>query len=397
MKIERVPFARLIRSMRNGLSPATEGTFRGEVLTLGAITHGSFDSTQRKEAMFGQRPHEDQVVRPGTFLVCRGNGNLRMVGAGLVVPEGAPAGIVYPDTMICADVDECQLDVSYLQHAWATSGVRSQIEAGARTTNGTHKVNQQALEAVLLPLPPLTEQRRIAVILDKADAIRRKRREGIRLTDDMLRSAFYDVFGDIWSGRFPLAPIAALGAVKVGRMRTPKHQSGKFTKPYLRVANVHLDELRLEDVLSMDFTPEECETFRLAHGDVLLNEGQSTELVGRPAMWRDELPECYFQNSLIRFRSAPDVTVPEYALDLFLDLLRRGVFAANSAKTSNMAHLGGGRFAAISVPVPPLPIQRRWAGIRESIRLARLRMHGAAIEDESLGRALADRAFSGEV
>ena len=47
-----------------------------------------------------------------------------------------------------------------------------------------------------IPLPPLEEQKRIAAILDKADAIRRKRKEAIRLTEELLRSTFLDMFGD---------------------------------------------------------------------------------------------------------------------------------------------------------------------------------------------------------
>ena len=46
------------------------------------------------------------------------------------------------------------------------------------------------------PTPPLAEQKRIAAILDKADAIRRKRQEAIALTEEFLRSAFLDMFGD---------------------------------------------------------------------------------------------------------------------------------------------------------------------------------------------------------
>ena len=47
-----------------------------------------------------------------------------------------------------------------------------------------------------IPLPPLPEQKRIAAILDKADAIRRKRRQAIKLADDFLRATFLDMFGD---------------------------------------------------------------------------------------------------------------------------------------------------------------------------------------------------------
>jgi len=57
-------------------------------------------------------------------------------------------------------------------------------------------ITQEDIRSVPLPLPPLDQQRRIADILDKADAIRRKRREAIALTEDLLRSAFLEMFGD---------------------------------------------------------------------------------------------------------------------------------------------------------------------------------------------------------
>lgn len=332
------------------------------------------------------------IARPGDLIVTKMG--LPPCVAAVYPPKAEPA-VVTAD-IIKVTLDLSAADPSYVAHYLNSPGAKADVE---RFTFGQTrpKVTLTDFKGLEIPLPPLPEQRRIAAILDKADAIRRKRQEAIALTDKLLRSAFHCVFGDIWDGRFQLAPIATLGAVKVGRMRTPAHQTGKFTKSYLRVANVHMDELRLDDVLSMDFTPDECETFRLEYGDVLLNEGQSTELVGRPAMWRDELPECYFQNSLIRFRADLNVMVPEYALDVFLDLLRRGVFAANSAKTSNMAHLGGSRFAAIPVPVPPVALQQRWVVVRESVRAIRLRLQGAGEADEALALALSHEAFSGEL
>jgi type I restriction enzyme S subunit len=57
-------------------------------------------------------------------------------------------------------------------------------------------LNIATLRKVPVPVPPLPEQRRIADILDKADAIRRKRKEAIALTEELLRSAFLEMFGD---------------------------------------------------------------------------------------------------------------------------------------------------------------------------------------------------------
>ena len=92
----------------------------------------------------------------------------------------------------------------------------------------------------------------------------------------------------------------------------------------------------------MDFDDRDFKQYKLKYGDILLNEGQSTELVGRPAMWRNEVPDCCFQNTLVRFQSEQTKVLPDYALALFLMYFRSGEFAKVSSKTSNVAHLERG-------------------------------------------------------
>ena len=85
------------------------------------------------------------------------------------------------------------VDSSFLYH-WLRSR-RAYLES---LGNGAtfKEVSKTVVSRVDIDLPPLTEQRRIADILDKADAIRRKREDAIALTDDLLRSAFLEMFGD---------------------------------------------------------------------------------------------------------------------------------------------------------------------------------------------------------
>ncbi len=152
--------------------------------------------------------------------------------------------------------------------------------------------------------------------------------------------------------------IREIGNVQLGRQRAPKHQNGANMRPYLRVANVFEDRLDLSDVLTMNFTPREFETFALRANDILLNEGQSLHLVGRPALYRDELPGVCFQNTLIRFRPGPDVE-PKFALTIFRGYMHTGKFQKIARWTTNIAHLGAQRFADMPFPLPPLPEQRR--------------------------------------
>ena len=154
------------------------------------------------------------------------------------------------------------------------------------------------------------------------------------------------------------ASMQQVGKVQLGRQRAPQHHVGPHMRPYLRVANVFEDRIDISDVMEMNFTPDEYEVYRLHHGDILLNEGQSMELVGRPAIYRDEVPGACFTNTLVRFQSSCDLD-NDYALAVFLTYLKNGRFQKIATITVNIAHLGAGRFAELEFPLPPLTEQKQ--------------------------------------
>jgi restriction endonuclease S subunit len=150
-------------------------------------------------------------------------------------------------------------------------------------------------------------------------------------------------------------PIGDVGRVRLGRQRTPDKHSGRVK--YLRAANIVAGGLDLSDVETMDFTPEEQRVFALRYGDVVLAEGSgSPGQVGRPAIWREELPLCCFQNTVIRFR--PHAVSAEYAEIVFTYYARSGIFG-RAARGIGVHHLGSRRFAELDFPLPPLAEQDR--------------------------------------
>ena len=145
--------------------------------------------------------------------------------------------------------------------------------------------------------------------------------------------------------------VGEVGRVQLGRQRSPKNHSGPHMRPYLRVANVFEDRINLDDVMEMNFTPAEYEVFKLEPGDILLNEGQSLELVGRPAMYRGEMPGACFTNSLVRFQAGP-LLDPKFALYVFLGYLHTGRFQRIATNTVNIAHLGAPAITRRLLPGP---------------------------------------------
>jgi type I restriction enzyme S subunit len=173
------------------------------------------------------------------------------------------------------------------------------------------------------------------------------------------------------------ATIGDVGDVRLGRQRAPEYERGDHPTPYLRAANITIDGLDLTDVFHMDFTPNERRVYELYSGDVVLSEASgSSAHVGRPAIWRGEIPGCCFQNTVIRFR--PFAASSDYAFLLFRYLAESGAFG-RAARGVAIQHLGASRFATMPFPLPPTAEQDRIVAEAER-RLADSRAQRGAVQ-----------------
>ena len=156
-----VPFGQVIHDIGNGVSPSRGGTVEDEVLTLSAVTGVSFDSSKRKSDKFSGAIPAGKRVETGDFLLCRGNGNPDLVGSAKLA-DNTGEGFVYPDTIMRAKLNEARVVPSYVASLWKHNHIRDQITAGARTTNGTMKINQTTVKNIEIPLPHLASQAEFA-------------------------------------------------------------------------------------------------------------------------------------------------------------------------------------------------------------------------------------------
>jgi type I restriction enzyme, S subunit len=196
-----------------------------------------------------------------------------------------------------------------------------------------------------------------------------------------------------------LKRIDQIGEVQLGRQRSPKDHTGPHMKPYLRAANITWSGWDLSDVKEMNFSPAEFETFCLKDGDVLLNEGSgSAKEVGKPAVWRGQIGDVCFQNTLLRVRPfSYDSDLLRYCL-LYLAL--SGQFIANT-KGVNIIHIGKAGLAKFMIPEPPKNEQK---ALLDRLNVAFARADRLEAEASRV-RALLDRletailtkAFKGEL
>lgn len=194
--------------------------------------------------------------------------------------------------------------------------------------------------------------------------------------------------------------VAEAGEVQLGRQRAPQHHAGDHMRPYIRVANVLEARLDISDVKWMNFTPEEFEIFSLRSGDVLLNEGQAPDLLGRPALYRAEIEDCCFQKTLLRFR-AKDGVLPEYALIVFRHYMHCGRFKRESRITTNIGHLTQVRFVGMEFPLPPTSEQRaivgRFSELEQAATDTAAALDAEAADAARLRQSVLKAAFEGRL
>ncbi len=366
------PLHTILESIDAGWSPQCEtrpaAMNEWGVLKVSAVTSGTYISQENKALPALLSPRPELEVRGGDVLLARANGVLELVGRTAFVRETRPR-LMLSDKILRLRPARGVVLPEFLHMVLSFAPVR---DALMTVTGGSHmrNVSQASLRELLLTYPPLPEQRKIAAILTSVDeAI-----EGTQAVIDQLgvvRKAMmaalltrgipgrHTKFKQTEIGEVPeswgVKRVEDAGQVDCGKARDPRAMG--IPRPYLRVANVFDGEIRTHDVLEMPFTDSEFERFSLKFGDVLLNEGQSIQLVGRCSLYRDEVEKpCAIQNALLRFRLTGLVT-GDFAEQYFRWCQYSGLFAEIATQTTSIAHLGLKRFGAMKMPVPPLSEQ----------------------------------------
>lgn len=242
------------------------------------------------------------------------------------------------------DFDETLLDKRFFRSA--INQKLGELIDVAHGGVGLRHVTKGVFERTLVAVPPRAEQTRIANQLDtlltriqscndRFDAIPALLK---RFRQAVLEAAVTGGLTKDWrtNANFEVKEVALrdLGAISGGLTKNSKRDSLPLRKPYLRVANVHANNLRLGDVTEIGLTPAEYEKTRLQFGDLLIVEGNgSLDHIGRVAMWRGELAECCHQNHLIRWRAGPEAHANYVLLWLLSPTGRTQIVNAASSST----------------------------------------------------------------
>ena len=269
----------------------------------------------------------------------------------------------------------------------------SALRAQASGTSGRKRITPQAFLDLHIPLPSLDEQRAIVAryhsALDRAANLEREADE----TEVQAMKAFEAALGfgppaplpdrpvfiasfnnlDRWSHegilrtmlhlqetelKFPVVELGMVGRVTYGLQKSPINRPNKHPRPYLRVANVQRWQLDLSEIKMIDLPDRYLPSYRLEDGDILLCEGNSAELVGRGAIWRNEIPDCVHQNHVLRVRTDVSKVLPEFVLAVINSAYGQAYFRSKAKRTTNLASINSKEVAGFPLPLPSVSEQQ---------------------------------------
>ena len=171
--------------------------------------------------------YSERLVNYPTLIV----GRKGSVGSVTYAPEG---GWPIDTSFYVERLEPGELDLRYLFYALGQCHLEDRV-----ITTSIPGLSRDDIYSATIHLPPLPEQRRIAAILDKADAVRRKRQRTIDLADQFLRSAFLEMFGDPVTNPkgWPKVPLGELCAIRRGASPRPIQSFLGGTVPWIKIGD----------------------------------------------------------------------------------------------------------------------------------------------------------------
>jgi type I restriction enzyme S subunit len=345
--------------------------------------------TSTKKRIIKEGMKKSREVHPGDFLLT----NSMSFGRPYIMQT---SGCIHDGWLVLSPRDDLA-HPDYFYHLLGSQVLYAEFErraAGATVKN----LNIDLVRGVEVPLPPLPEQRRIAAILDQADALRAKRRAALAELDTLTQSLFLDLFGDPATNPkgWPKATLGDVTEMVTGYpFRSEEYVTNGDSVRLCRGANILPGRVDWSDLARW---PESkaagLEQFKLQAGDVVI------------AMDRPWISEG-FKIARVQPEDCPALLVQRVARlrgrkempNVFLfHLLNHPAFTRHCRPTeTTIPHISPKDIRSFAFPLPPIPLQREFARQVTAVEALKTAHRASLAELDALFATLQHRAFRGEL
>jgi type I restriction enzyme S subunit len=375
-----------------------EGDVR--LLQLADVGDGEYiDKSDRFLTSAKARALRCTYLKPGDVMVARMPDPL---GRACIFPGDAKVAVTVVDVCIIRP-NAREHDARWLMQCLNAPDCRNQI-AGYATGTTRSRISRGNLGKIKIPLPPLAEQRRIAEVLDRAEALRAKRRAALAQLDSLTQSLFLDLFGD------PATNPKGWPKKSLGEIAREKPNNGIFRKnpEYVQDGKGGLPVVWLEEIFRGDSIDtkdsrrvipagSEVEKYGLKTGDILFcRSSLKLDGIAFNNVYLGKDDEALFECHVIRISPDLKIISPVF-LNSLLRLPQMRAIAKSKSKTATMTTIDQQSLCSIELPLPPVKLQHEFAGRIRAVEKLKVAHRASLAELDALFATLQNRAFKGEL
>lgn len=335
-----------------------------------------------------------QIVKENDVLVSTVRPNLNSVAVVTTEFDGATASTGYT-VLRCK---EEKLDYRYLFH-WVKN--QSFINEMVKLATGQSypAVSDKIILESKIPLPPLSEQKRIAQILDKADELRQKRQQSIEKLDELLQATFIDMFGDPLTNQknWEISKLVnEIELIQIGPFGTQLHQEDYVENsiPLINPSHIRNGKIFPDNKLTVSEEKyHQLPQYHMKTNDVIV--GRRGEM-GRCAVVT-ERENGYFCGTGSLFLRMNEKNLNATFLSFILSSNSIKKLLENSSQGVTMANLNKKIVSEIPLIMPNIDLQSKFGEFVDSINLQKQRLKVQSKQQENLFQSLQKRAFNGEL
>lgn len=328
----------------------------------------------------------------------------------LYIKDGATTGIAavneydFPFSMLSSvallrpHADQCE--PRYLCH-WLNSPLAKEYFIGQMGGAAIKRLTLAKIKRFEMPLPPLSEQKRIAEILDRAESLRRQRSAALALLDELTQSIFLDMFGDaeVQGSKWPVRRVVEYVDEFQGGKSLESTDDNDSRCRVLKVSAVTGMKFRPCESKPIDDDYQPPDEHYVRNGDLLFSRANTTELVGAVAYVTNCPQNLLLPDKLWRFVWKNDKTVhPLFIWYLFQTRsVRREIGNRATGTSGSMKNISKAKLFGIPTILPPFDLQQAFADRIKAIEQMHDRLKESLGELDQLFAALQYRAFRGEL
>lgn len=337
---------------------------------------------------------KEQYLQRNDIVVCTSSGSASLVGKSAILEQefegtwGAFNAVIRcnPDVLI----------PHYMAFWLSSAAFRAWKDRQVQGAN-IQNIKQSSLESIRLPLPTLPEQQRIVDVLQHADVVAKAKKSISDQIDRLVRTAYWEHFADWFTADGLIDPVRISDYVSDSQYGVSEAMGETGTHAVLRMNSMTASGwLDLTDLKYAALSKKDIESTELRDGDLLFNRTNSKELVGKCAIWRPVEGAFSFASYLVRLRLKPEM-LPEF-LWATLNSAYGKYRLLNSAKQAvSMANVSPTDLGRITVPLPPLALQQRFAALVRQIEVLRTQMLGKLEMYSELQELVSQQALAGQL